>query len=118
MAVVEELDSLFKADDDDQADDDSGDVYQKILPRMDGLVGACTSSIGAAISRVTGACVSAGPAPCGSSAGTCRTSGSVGSAMQGFLVSWRLAYPMRRATALLPNASAFDVASWPELRPD
>src|SRR6202011_5175231 len=40
VAVVQELDSLFKADGDDQANEDGGNVNQEILPRMDGLVGS------------------------------------------------------------------------------
>lgn len=77
MTMVEELDSLFQTDGDDQADDDGGNVNQKILPRMDSLVGSVhVEHRRCDLRRGRRFCASR-PVPFGSSAGVCPTSGWV-----------------------------------------
>ena len=39
MAMVEELDCLFEADGDQEADDDGGDVDEEVAPGVGGVVG-------------------------------------------------------------------------------
>jgi hypothetical protein len=38
MALVEVFDRLFKANRDEQADDDRGDMYEETLPGVDGFM--------------------------------------------------------------------------------
>ena len=39
MAMVEELDCLFEADGDQEADDDGGDVDEEVAPGVGGVAG-------------------------------------------------------------------------------
>ena len=51
MPMVEVLHSLLQPDSDQQTNDDGRDVDEKVFPRMDGLVGACTSNMGGRVFR-------------------------------------------------------------------
>lgn len=106
MLVVKPFNRRLEAKRKKQTNGDRRDMDEEILPRMEVWWGACTSSIGAATSWVESASVFVGPAAFMLSAGTCRISGSVWSAMHEFLVRLPISLPDEMNDRFIATISA------------